>query len=297
MLLVMARLSLFRFRFSLLALSKISTKKLLVAINLGIFVSIFAVSAAIISIYFENKIDKIERRIIEQETNYIVYNNWLNRAPKIINEINIIVDQKKQIEDYAPILKELIKNKHLSFYDNRREHHNYFFKVRNLIETNFQVIILSLSDAVLVADSKNDIETIIEKRLEKNKLIRKFDETYYKQLTYKALFSDKVKISENKKEIDYDRYYSGYADFNKEQKPLLISQRKFFLEFALKYFSLKKLNFQKDIIILQDEITKLSKLESNFILAAFFIQFIIFLLVQFFEITIEQGNMSRRKKK
>ena len=46
--------------------------------------------------------------------------------------------------------------------------HNYFFKVRNLIETNFQVIILSLSDAVLVADSKNDIETIIEKRLEKD---------------------------------------------------------------------------------------------------------------------------------
>ena len=56
-------------------------------------------------------------------------------------------------------------------------------------------------------------------------------------------------------------------------------------------------DFQKDIIILQDEITKLSKLESSFILAAFFIQFIIFLLVQFFEITIEQGNIGRRKKK
>ena len=159
----MARLSLFRFRFSLLALSKISTKKLLVAINLGIFVSIFAVSAAIISIYFENKIDKIERRIIEQETNYIVYNNWLNRAPKIINEINIIVDQKKQIEDYAPILKELINHKHWSFFDKRRENFSYYYKLRNLIETNFQVIILSLSDAVLVADSKNDIETILKK--------------------------------------------------------------------------------------------------------------------------------------
>ena len=272
----MARLSLFRFRFSLLALSKISTKKLLVAINLGIFVSIFAVSAAIISIYFENKIDKIERRIIEQETNYIVYNNWLNRAPKIINEINIIVDQKKQIEDYAPILKELINYKHWSFFDKRRENFSYYYKLRNLIETNFQVIILSLSDAVLVADSKNDIETIIEKRLEKNKLIRKFDEVYYKQLLHSDSFSDKVKTSENEEEIDYDIFYSVYADFNKEQKALLISQRKFFLEFALKYFSLKKLNFQKDIIILQDEITKLSKLESSFILAAFFIQFIIF---------------------
>ena len=96
----MARLPLLRFRFSLLALSKISTRKLLTAINLGIFVSIFAVSAAIISIYFENKIDKIERIIVEQETNYIVYNNWLNRTPKIINEINIVTDQKRKMEDY-----------------------------------------------------------------------------------------------------------------------------------------------------------------------------------------------------
>ena len=130
-----------------------------------------------------------------------------------------------------------------------------------------------------------------------NLMSRVFDEVYYKESLHSDSFSDKVKTSENKEEIDYDTFYSGYADFNKEQKPLLISQRKFFLEFALKYFSLKKLNFQKDIIILQDEITKLSKLESSFILAAFFIQFIIFLLVQFFEITIEQGNIGRRKKK
>ena len=249
------------------------------------------------SIYFENRIDKIERRIIEQETNYIVYNNWLNRAPKIINEINIIVDQKKQIEDYAPILKELINHKHWSFFDKRRENFSYYYKLRNLIETNFQVIILSLSDAVLVADSKNDIETIIEKRLEKNKLIRKFDEVYYKESLHSDSFSDKVKTSENKEEIDYDTFYSRYADFNKEQKPLLISQRKFFLEFALKYFSLKKLNFQKDLIILRDEITKISTLESQLIFSAFFLQFIIFLLVQFFEITIEQENIKRRKKK
>ena len=122
----MARLSLFRFRFSLLALSKISTKKLLVAINLGIFVSIFAVSAAIISIYFENKIDKIERRIIEQETNYIVYNNWLNRAPKIINEINIVTEQKRKMEDYSPILKELIKHNFWTFYGNKEEYYDQY---------------------------------------------------------------------------------------------------------------------------------------------------------------------------
>jgi len=285
----MARLPLFRFRFSLIVLSKISTRKLLTIINLGIFISIFAVSAAIISIYFENKIDKIERTIIEQEANYIVYNNWLNRAPKIINEINIVTDQKRKMEDYSPILKELMKHNFWTFYGNKETYYDYWGQLRNLIEINFQIINLSLSDALLVADSEYDIQTIIEKRSEKNALIKKFDKEYYKKLSHDA--------AQKKEDLGTEKDFLGYVDLVEGLKPLLKWQRKYFLEFALQYFSLKKLNFQKDITISRSEITEISALESKLILTAFFIQFIIFLLVQFFEITIEQENIKRRKKK
>jgi hypothetical protein len=281
------------FRLSLISLSKISTRKLLVAINLGIFFSIFAVSASIISIYFENRIDKIENRIIEEETSYIVYNSWLNRIPKTINEVNAVLDQKEQIENYTPLLKALIKHELWSFYGNRQNFFNHYFYLRDLIEINFQIINLSLSDALLVASSLKDIELIIEKRSEKNKLIKKFDEAFYKRISYRRSHLPKTKSGE----ISYETYYLEYADFNKELRSLILSQRKYFIEFALKYFSLKKLDFQKHIITLQNEIGRLSKLESRFILSAFFVQFIIFLLVQFFEITIEQENINRKKKK
>ena len=184
----MARLSLFRFRFSLLALSKISTRKLLTAINLGIFISIFAVSAAIISIYFENKIDKLESKIIKEETYYIVYNNWLNRIPKIINEINTVLDQKEQIENYTPLLKPLVKDDSWIFYGNRQDYFSHYYYLRDLIEMNFLVINLSLSDAVLVSNSQYDIQTIIENRSEKNLQIRKLDKIFYKRISYQRKY-------------------------------------------------------------------------------------------------------------
>ena len=52
----------------MLALSKVNTRKLLTIIHMAIFFSIFAISASIISIYFENRIDKLESKIIEEET-------------------------------------------------------------------------------------------------------------------------------------------------------------------------------------------------------------------------------------
>ena len=289
----MARLSLFRFRISLVALSKISTRRLLTIINLGIFFSIFAVSAAIISIYFENKIDKLESKIIKEETHYIVYNNWLNRIPKIINEINTVLDQKEQIENYTPLLKPLVKDDSWILYGNRQDYFSHYYYLRDLIEMNFLVINLSLSDAVLVSNSQYDIQTIIENRSEKNLQIRKLDKIFYKRISYQRKYRPLAKSYK----ITFEKYYLEYAKFIIELKSLMLFQKKYFLNFALPYFSVKKSDFQKSIIILQDEIKELSKLESRFILFAFFIQFLIFVLVQFFEITLEQQNTFKRKKK
>lgn len=258
---------------------------------MAIFFSIFAISASIISIYFENRIDKLETKIIEEETHYIIYNNWLNRIPKVINEISAVLDQKVQIDDYTPLLKPLVKDENWIFYGNRQDYYNHYYDLRNLTEMNFLVINLSLSDAILVANSQHDIQSIIEKRLTKNTHIKKFDKLYYKQLSYKKTHYPNAKSGK----MDYEKYYLEYASFNKELKSLILFQKKYFLEFALPYYSLKKKDFQKSIIILQDKIRELSKLESRFILSAFFIQFIIFLIVQFFEITIEQQNTRKRK--
>ena len=80
----MPRVSLLRYRFILAAIKSVKTKKLLLVINIAIFISIFALSASILSILFENKIDKIETKLIREDLKHVVYNNWLHKTPNQI---------------------------------------------------------------------------------------------------------------------------------------------------------------------------------------------------------------------
>ena len=44
-----------------------NVKKIRIIINIGIFLSIFAISASIITIYFQSKIDKIDKTILDNQ--------------------------------------------------------------------------------------------------------------------------------------------------------------------------------------------------------------------------------------
>ena len=92
---------------SYLILSK-NIKKSLVAVNIGIFLSIFAATAAIISLYIENKINEAEFALIE------------NQQEKINQDLII-----KEIPNYIVLLDHVIltaasnsqKNEFLMFTD------------------------------------------------------------------------------------------------------------------------------------------------------------------------------------
>ena len=65
-----------------LSLRNISKKRLLQLINLIIFISLFAVTAAIISLVFEKKIEEQNKQLSNELGNEIIYNHWLATAPK-----------------------------------------------------------------------------------------------------------------------------------------------------------------------------------------------------------------------
>ena len=79
---------LFLLRFSFLSIKQLVNSKINIIINLSIFVVIFALTASFISILFENRIEKLETKITRNEVNQILYTKWLNRSPKIINQID-----------------------------------------------------------------------------------------------------------------------------------------------------------------------------------------------------------------
>ena len=71
--------------------------KFLTYINIGLFLSIFAISAAIITFYIETKIDKIESNLaeahIEQRSNqkifdsFTVFTKWIREKNRIISKL------------------------------------------------------------------------------------------------------------------------------------------------------------------------------------------------------------------
>ena len=65
----------------------------------------------------------------------------------------------------------------------------------------------------------------------------------------------------------------------------------------VRYFSRKKIETEKVIYNLEIDLKKFSNQESLIILIAFILQLIIFISVQYFEVTMETANAKRTKKK
>ena len=75
----MSRVSLLRYSVFLSAIKTIKTRKLLLIINISIFFAIFALTATSLSIFFENKIEKIETQLIREDLNHVIFTNWLQK--------------------------------------------------------------------------------------------------------------------------------------------------------------------------------------------------------------------------
>ena len=85
-------------KLSLLSLSKLSLKNyspsvLLRVLNLAIFISIFAVSASVISLVFEKKIENNNKLLSREYINEIIYDHWLASAPRHIGDIERIISE------------------------------------------------------------------------------------------------------------------------------------------------------------------------------------------------------------
>jgi hypothetical protein len=277
---------LFLLRFSILSFKKLINSKIKIIINLSISVIIFALTASFISILFENRIEQLETKVTKNEINQMLYTKWLNRSPKIIIQINNSVQNRKNEILYADVLKELPGFKGL--HTKRMEYFNYYFFQSDLAEINFKNMNLALIDALLLANSSQDIKLIEEQKLALSNLIFKFDKNRSKRFDYQ----NKIKGSEKK---NNDLYYIGFDQFIKINSEIITEQREFFLIFVSNYFSNKRQLFSNDNLENLTEINDLATLETKFIFVAFLIQFIIFIILQIFEVSIERERKKDAK--
>ena len=117
----------------------------------------------------------------------------------------------------------------------------------------------------------------------------------HKVFNYKSL--DLVNEVRDKKTINYydDSIYEDHLNLQKIYNDFVI-----IIKVTTKYFEYLSLSYEDLISENNKKIVNLSNLESKIIISAFFLQFIIFVIIQYFEISSlrkEQKSNATRKTK
>ncbi len=279
---------LFLIRFSFLSIKNLVNKKINILINLSIFIIIFALSASFISILFENRIEQLETKVTTNEVNQILYTKWLNRSPKIIIQINNSDQNRKNQNLFADIIKEIPGM--IELYSKREEYYNYYFHISKIAQINFRNMNSALTDALLLSSSIEDVKLIENQKKIFAKLIFQYDDNRDKANTYE----EDNYPDENYTDKELDSFFGGFDEFISKNSQIIEQQRVFFTDFVSIYFSKKRKFFSDENFKNLNEINDLANLETRFIFSAFLIQFIIFIILQIFEITIERERRNEK---
>ena len=292
------RLSLLKF----FILNKKRTRKTLLVINFAIFLTIFAATAAIISLYVENKINEKEFALIETQRTQNNFHQMRSMFPAIHKSIDSslmfdrLVNRFNLFINISNFGDKIISDRELFYY----RAHALIAAAYDIFEEDFGI-----------EDIKYIIDTFYEEgeykdSLNHKKLIEKF---YYFKKKYQEDFkkntkdfeqytalskSDLLKDTEYSQEsINLGAKYKDYYNFAWEINLWFIDLLKLMEIVYLDLMESQKLEMKN----FNQEIINLSKNESRMIFFAFILQLIIFIIIQFFEISSVTAEFSKKVKK
>ena len=280
----------YRFLFNFLKVSLVTkgVSKINVFLNLAIFLSIFAITSTLISIYYESKITDIEKKISKNDiTLDILSLNTMAIPGKVLGLENISNDVKKNND----IINYLYFSKIGQLFDEYELYYRPVINLSNYLSNNFTTIKL-YEDIVNSKDEwviKN-LDQEIFKDLKKNS---NNHEEFLKIMTQIRLDHENMGLEKGVKVVkpeilqEYQNYYEKFVIFINYQ----------LLHFASISGSLQTIhnNLKNDNLKLFAEISKNSKESKRFVLFAFFFQLIIFIIVQAMEIITTRREIQKIK--
>ena len=286
---------------SYLILSK-NIKKSILAINIGIFLSIFAATAALISLY-------IERQISEQEFNLIEYQQYeksqraiIEKLPSmlaILDEALLSEKERNQFYDFIKFTKFgnkiISKNDlYLPYLYDFDDWEDFFGK--DVIEMN-KMLVEYVDLYIFDESTKKEYKNLIKKFSEyasKGDLITPEELQIIQKKLFHSSYSDLLKeIQEDQNNILYegDLYVQSLKalELIKFIKKYILMMEDLFLG-EIRSYSLLNLETNENII-------KYSSYEIKLIVGAFILQLIIFCIIQFFEISAVTSHKIKNKVK
>ena len=265
--------------------------KVIKFLNLIVFLSIFALISSSLSLYFENKIDKLEKKVTQLEVNNFFFTNQLERTAKNIKLTENFLLSEIENNSLLEIIGEISSEK-IRLTNQRELYFDPFFLLQNIAFKNRNEITRVTRDAMLIVENLDDLD-LVEKAISESKRI---DKKLNKIISDESLYETKAP-NENASKDAWDEHYIKYNEFNKQTKIVLQEQLNFFLNYSYPYFSSKNEAYDEEVTINLEEISKLSNKETKTILYAFIIQVIIFLIIQSFEFSFEISSRRKNAKR
>ena len=287
-------------------------KRALLIINTGIFLSIFAATSASVSFYIEKKINEKEFLLIESQQTlrdlsdgstmfssiFTLYNTLMNNetsrvsasslssmtdfGDKVLSNkdfyLPVIFTATKEIEVFSEIINEkIILDEKDDVIKEMTLLEWLLFAIRDWTEEDIKEVETSIDEFKLTVDE-----------------IKKINISIYEETIFHSTYLDLLKEINNSDNNSINNYehkiykdYKTAMDLNYAAMDLLKTIGFIFGSLESTYIDeIKKLN---------SEISKLSDLEKNIIFIAFILQFIIFFIVQFFEISSVSREINKKK--
>ena len=271
-------------------LQDLTQKRLKFILNIAIFLSIFAIVSTLISISIERKINLKQKKISENNLLIDIASLSIESLPRNINSLTTIINDSKKNNE---IMYFLYFTESGIIFDNRDLYFQGTLRLANLIEDNYGKIenFSDISSFETEIEVNDDYKNYLKLREEINEDKKKFNKVYEK------IQKDAEKFIINEKGIKVikgDEFYKGLKDHYYQ-----------FLKFADKQIDIQIdiLNVLRSLtdkkknqnITIRKDISDLSKSISKYILIAFFLQLIIFIIVQLFEVYTTKKEIDEKR--
>ena len=278
-----------------LSLTK-NIKKAVTAIHIGIFLSIFAASSAIISLYIENEISDLEYELASWSESKRYQERASAELPRLVSDFHRYMDIDKIYRDFTQTLK--LTN----FWNRVISHEDRYIPFYYDIDE-----VLELEDS-MTGEEIAGLKDLINKYPEytKKKYLQIIDD-------FPKIFKTIIPNDEIKKyrSILFDSSYQNLLDEINNYENQLMFEGKLYQYYEDTYkiydFAIEFINMidslslymieihEQTIDELNDAIIKKSLFEKNLVLTIFVLQFLIFLIVQFFELSSVSLNSKIKK--
>ncbi len=277
-------------------------KKFLIIINVGIFLSIFASTASLITFFIEKKINDIEFEILNTQLEIKTTSDTISEISNIKAMVIQLINSERDISTlYEYISTQPIPDALISIND---------IYLPNLVvegsNEDFQEIIKLFDNKEFGLDVQRDL--LLNFYGEDSYQVEEFDKIAQEFLKLKTFDIKKYQNYYSKvfdfKPIDLSGEINDYTTIKDFNNPIYLDYLKMFdiYESFIDYANLLeemmfdfKLGYEGILEELNKDLIRYSNNERNIIIFAFIFQIIIFLIIQIFEITSLQREMKNKK--